>query len=298
MHHVEIDALVEQSVAAAIGVLLAVGLAVRSGGRALSAGAISVLVGAGAVATQSPTLLAGAAIGTGVLAACLAVLGTTPARSFAVAVREVVVAQLVATAGALGVAGFRVDMDPDRFGYTVLALSLAAAVALVYRLGGGLHGLGRGGILLFAATLALLVIGLAYTAALTRWGSPEVRVDIDTARQWLLDHVGGVPHPVVVLIGIPALVWGVSMRARRRQGWWVCVFGTTATAAATTRLIQDDGTARQIALGATYSVVLGLLVGFLLIRAVRLLRGTPGRRAARDPQSSRRAEPARLEPLH
>ena len=27
------------------------------------------------------------------------------------------------------------------------------------------------------------------------------------------------------LVGVPALVWGCHMRARRRQGWWVCAFG-------------------------------------------------------------------------
>ncbi len=93
------------------------------------------------------------------LAACLAVLGTTPARTFLRAVVEVVVAEIVAIAGALGVAGFRVDIDPARFAYTVLGLSMVAAVALVYRLGGGLHGLGRSGVLLFGAALVLLVVG-------------------------------------------------------------------------------------------------------------------------------------------
>ena len=90
-------------------------------------------------------------------------------------------AEIVAVAGALGVAGFRVDIDPARFAYTVLGLSMVAVVALVYRLGGGLHGLGRSGVLLFGAALVLLVVGLAYTAALTRWGSPELRLDVESA---------------------------------------------------------------------------------------------------------------------
>ena len=33
-----------------------------------------------------------------------------------------------------------------------------------------------------------------------------------------------------VALGVPALVWGTHMRARRRQGWWVCAFGVGATA--------------------------------------------------------------------
>ena len=287
--------MVQQSVAAALGVVLALGLAVRSGGRALPAVAVAVLVGAGAVATQWPALLAGAAVSTGVLAACLAVLGTRPAQSFWHAVVEVVLAELVAIVGALGVAGFAVDLDPERFAYTVLALSLAAAVALVYRLGGGLHALGRSGVLLVGTAFALLVVGLAYTEALTEWGSPALRSDVGSARHWFEEHLGGVPHPLEVFLGIPALTWGVSMRARRRQGWWVCAFGVTATATATTRLVEEGATTLSAALGAAYGLVLGLVVGFLVIRIVRLLTGAPARRSWR---SDPRTEPARLQPLH
>ncbi len=297
LRYLEAEALPQQSVAAALGVLLALGLSVRAGGRPIPAVALAALVGAGALVTQWPALLAGAAVGTGVLAACLAVLATTPSRTFPRAILEVVVAEIVAIAGALGVAGFQVDLDRDRFAYTVLAVSLAATVALVYRLGGGVHGLGRSGVVLFGAALVLLVVGLAYTAALTRWGSPELRLDVESARHWVRDNLGAVPHPIEVLIGIPALVWGVSMRARRRQGWWVCVFGTAATAAATTRFIQDDATFRTIALGEAYSVMLGLVVGFIVIRVVRLLRGT-GRRSKNTDVATHRPEPRRIQPLH
>ncbi len=268
----------------------------RSGGRGLPVFVLAALVGGAAVATQSPTLLAGAAVATGVLAACLAVLATTPARSFARAVLEVVIAQVLATAGALAVAGFAVDLDPDRLRYTVLGLALVAAVALVYRLGGGLHGLGRGGALMFGAALVLLVVGLAYTAALTHWGSPAVRLDLESARTWMHDRLGGVPRPLEVLLGVPALAWGVTMRARRRQGWWVCAFGTAATATAATRLVVDDWSQTTL-LGAAYGVVLGLVVGFVVIRVARLVQGSPGRRAARL-EATHRPEPPRLHPLH
>jgi hypothetical protein len=292
------DTLPQQCVAACVGLLLAVGLAVRSGGRALPALALALVVGAAAVATQWPTLLAGAALSTGALAACLAVLGTTPARSFLRAIREVLVAEVVAVIGALAVAGFQVGIDADRFGYTVLAVSLAGTVAMVYRLGGGVHALGRSGVLLVGAALVLLALGLAYTAALTRWGSPGLRMDVESVRLWLHDHLGAVPRPIEVFLGVPALAWGVSMRSRRRQGWWVCAFGTAATAAVTTRLIGSDVPTRTIALGEAYSLVLGLLVAFVVIRVVRLVRGTPGRRSAHADLALRRAEPPRLQPLH
>jgi hypothetical protein len=297
-HVVTVDARVTQSVAAAFGALLALGLAARSGSRAWPAGVLAAAFGSAAVLTQSSTLLGGAAVATGVLAACLAVLGTAPAPTPWRVVAEVVLAQLLATIGAVGVAGFRTDLDPARFRYTVLGLAMVGTVALVHRLGGGVHGLGRNGAMLVVAALLLLVVGLAYTAALTRWGSPELRLDVADVRHWVRDHLGAVPHPVEVLLGVPALAWGASMRSRRRQGWWVCAFGATATATATTRLVVDDATLTGAALGTAYGVVLGLLVGFVAIRAVRLLRGRPGRRAARADEVAHRREPPRLHPLH
>jgi hypothetical protein len=118
LRRLEAETVVQQSIAAALGVVLALGLAVRSGGRALPAFLLAVLVGAGAVASQWPVLLSGAAVATGVLAACLAILGTRPAHSFWRAGVEVLLAEAVAIAGALGVAGFAADLDPERFGYT------------------------------------------------------------------------------------------------------------------------------------------------------------------------------------
>ena len=47
--------------------------------------------------------------------------------------------------------------------------------------------------------------------------------------RWSRENLGAVPRPMQVLVGIPALVWGCHMRARRRQGWWVCAFGIAAT---------------------------------------------------------------------
>ena len=40
------------------------------------------------------------------------------------------------------------------------------------------------------------------------------------------------------MLGVPALAWGVHMRARRRQGWWVCAFGVAATVPVANSLVN------------------------------------------------------------
>jgi hypothetical protein len=295
----ELDAgdLPRQAVAGAVGVLLAVGVAVRSGGRAVIAALLALALAAAAVATGWEPLLAGAAVGTGVLAAGLAVLGTVPAPSFLRVVREVVLALVLASVGALAVDGFAVPVDPDRFGYTVLALGLVATVAMVYRLGGGLHGLGRRGVAVGVAAVVLLAVALAYTEALAQWGSPGMTDSVDAVTASVRRALGASPHPIEVLVGIPALAWGVSMRARRRQGWWVCAFGATATASVTSRLLTADLAATSTALSVAYGLVLGLALGWVVIRVEQALQPGRGRRARRDDDVVR-TEPGRLRPLH
>ena len=294
----EAEELPRQGAAAGLGVILAMGLAGRSGGRPFSAGLLATAVGGAAIATQWAPALAGAAVATGVLAACLAVLGTTPAATFGAVIREVVIAQAVATAGALGVAGFLVGIDPHKFAYTVLALSMGAMLALVYRLGAGLHGLGTRGVVVGVAAIVMLAVALAYSEALSRWGSPGMTEQVDATRFWMRDNLGAVPHPIEVLLGIPALAWGVFMRARRRQGWWVCAFGAAATAPATSRFIDAGTTPLNTALAAGYSLVLGLILGYALIRLEQWFQGTHGRRARRGEEASaRRLEPRRLQAL-
>ena len=296
---IDAPVLAHQSLAAALGVLLAIGLAVRAGGSPAVPALLAAAVGVAAVLGEWPALLAGAAAATGVLAACLAVLGTRPAETFLAAVGEVVVALLVATLGALGVASFSVSLEVERFGYLVISVAFVATVALVYRLAGGLHSLGRRGLVLAAGATVVLLIVLVYTAALTRYGSPELVLQVRSAQEWVRDQLGGVPHSVEALVGIPALLWGVSMRSRRRQGWWVCAFGATATAAVTHRLLLDDVFSVESAIAAAYTLVIGVLLGFVLIRLERLLTGRPGRRTAHAaPPSFGREEPGRLKPLH
>ncbi len=292
------ETLYRQGAAGGTGVLLALGLAVRSGGRPFPAALLAIAIGGAAIGTQWEPLLAGAAVGTGVLAACLAVLGTTPAATYRAVIREIVLAQAMASVGALAVAGFSVGIDPTKFAYTVLALSLLATIAMVYRLGAGLHGLGRRGMLVAVAAIAILAVALAYSEALGRWGSPGMTEQVDTVRFWMRDNLGAVPHPIEVLLGIPALAWGVFMRARRRQGWWVSAFGVAATAPATTRLIDEGMTPLNTTLAAVYSLALGLLLGYLVIRLEQSLQGTRGRRARRGEEATaHRPEPGRLRPL-
>jgi hypothetical protein len=296
---IEAPVLVHQSLATALGVLLAVGLAVRGGGTPTGPALLAAAVGVAAMVGQWPALLAGAAAATGVLAACLAVLATRPAATFLAAIGEVVLALLLATVGALGVASFSVSLEVQRFGYLVIGVALLATVVLVYRLAGGLHSLGRRGLVLAAGATVLLLVVLVYTAALTRYGSPELVLQVRSGQGWVLEHLGGVPHTVEALIGIPALVWGVSMRSRRRQGWWVCAFGATATAAVTHRLLLGDVFSLELVLAAAYTLVLGLVLGYVLIRLERLLTARPGRRTTLTAlPTSGREEPGRLKPLH
>ena len=102
----------------------------------------------------------------------------------------------------------------------------------------------------------------------------------------------------MVLLGVPALAWGVSMRDRRRQGWWVCAFGAAATATATTRLLDVTPISWSIGLAAVYSIALGLVVGYVVLRLERLFVGSRGRRARQQEQIDHRPEPPRLWPLH
>ena len=284
--------------ASVLGVALAVGLTVRTGGRPLLPALLALTYGAVTTATLWSVLLAGGAVGLGALAATLGVVATVPATTYARSIVEVVIACAVATAGGLGVVGFGADLRHGRFSYVVLGISLAAAFALVYRLGAGFHGLGRRGYLVAGGALLLLALALAYSEALGRWGSPELVGRIDDLRHTLRVRLHAVPHPIETLLGVPALCWGVFMRARRRQGWWVCAFGAAVTAPSTTRFVEGDVPTLTTVLGATYSLVLGLLVGYVVIRVEQAFTGSRGRRARRDEEAAaHRPEPGRLDPL-
>jgi hypothetical protein len=273
-------------------------LATRTGGRPWVFGALAVLLGVITVTTESPMLRAGAAVLTVVASAVLAVMATVPAVRFRGAVREVLVAIAISAVGALAVVGFRPQVALDRFDYVSLALSFALCLVLVYRLGAGLHGLGRRGLVVVLIGGLALAGTLAYAEMLRRYGAQSaVDATLEGVR-WLRARAGAVPRPLLVLVGIPALVWGCHMRARRRQGWWVCAFGAPGTASVAASLMNPETGLLEAGLIVLYSLLPGLVVGYAVIRADLALTGPRGSRARREEELlALRPEPKRLEPL-
>ena len=299
----DVPTLVGEVSGGTLSTALALGLAVRTGGRPILAALLTAAIASTAYATDWAPLLAGSAVGTGVVAATLGVMATTPAATFRRAIREVLVATAIGWVGALGVVAYgdraRLDVDLVRFGYAVLGLSLVGAIALVYRLGAGLHGLGRRGYIVAGGAVLILAIALAYSEAIAQWGSRDLVGTIDEFRNSTKDALRAVPHPIMALLGYPALVWGVFMRARRRQGWWVCAFGVAVTSPTATRLVAQEVDPTSVVLGAFYSLVAGVALGYVVIRIEQSLTGTHGRRARRNEEAeAHRPEPSRFEPLH
>lgn len=278
-------------------------LAMRSGGRPVLATGVATGLAIAAFVSDWEPLLAGGSVAVAVVAACLAILATQPAATVTLALREALVAGPIALAGGIGALGFGEDarpvLDQTRFSYVVLGLSLLGAFALVYRLGAGLNGLGRRGWALGGAAVLFLIVGLAYSEALAQWGSRDLIEAGRSLRETFNDRFGGVPHPLVAGFGLPALLWGVFTRARRRQGWWVCAFGVAATAPFTTRLMAESLEPRPLILGGLYTLVIGVAVGFAVIRLEQILTGSRGRRARRSEEAvAHRPEPSRWLPLH
>jgi len=294
----DVPSWVPTSGAVMISTSYAVALAVRTGGRPYYSGLLCLVIAVTAVAWQEPILLSGAAVGTAVLSAVLGVMATKPAARFLVVAREVILAALVASVGAFAVEAYQAPVSVDRAGYLALGVALLGAIGLVYRLGAGLHGLGRRGAIAVVSGIALLFVGLAYTEALSRWGAGDLTNGVGDAITSVHDTLGGVPRPTEFLLGFPALAWGVSTRARRRQGWWVCAFGAAGLAVVATSLLDPHIALSEAALVLGYSLVLGLVLGYAVVRADSYLTGNRGRRARKlEEQSAHRPEPERIEAL-
>jgi hypothetical protein len=273
-------------------------LGARTGGRPVIAGLVALVLSVAAVVSDLPVLLAGAAVCTAALGAVLGVLATVPAARFPVVVRECLLATTVAVVAALAAAAYGARLAVERADYLVLALGLLGALVLAYRLGAGFQGLGRRGALVVVGGLALLALTLAYTEALSRWGSPEMLASLEAGVDRVREVVGAVPRPIAVLLGFPALAWGVSTRARRRQGWWPSAFGAAGLAAVATSLLDPAVTETEAALSLLYGATLGLFLGYLVIRVDTFLSGTRGSRARRaEEASAHRPEPRRTEAL-
>jgi hypothetical protein len=285
--------------AAALMVLFAVGLARRCGGRVWLWSLLTLAFAGGVLVAQNRTLFSSAAVLVAVLGAVLAVLVTKPASTLPRLLVEYVVALLVSISAALAVAGFNPPIASGRFNIVVLGVSLLVALGLVWQLGAGLHGMGRRGFILIVGGAVLIGGLLVYGRFLREYGSESLVDRINDMVAWTSDHLGGVPRPVEVMIGFPALVWGVSTRTRRRQGWWMCAFAALGTATVATSLAAPTIEPEYAGWSLLYSAVLGLLLGLVVRRVDVLFTGGGGQRARRSEGTVEdlRPEPGRTEPL-
>jgi len=224
------------------------GLAARTGGRPLVFGPLALCCGLAAVLSDHDLLLTGAAVGTAAVSAVLGVMITVPAAGLLAAARECVVALACAAIGAMAAVGFAPAIQKERFEYVGLGLAFAAAIVLVYRLGAGFHGLGRRGLIIVAIGGVVLAATLLYAELLRRYGSTGLVDELLGWVHWSREHLGAFPRPIAAVLGVPALAYGCHMRARRRQGWWVCAFGVAATAPAATALANPAVSVREAGL--------------------------------------------------
>jgi hypothetical protein len=235
-----------------------------------------------------------AAAVTAVLASVWAVLVTRPAGSIVGALREYVVALVVALSGTVAVAAWNAPVNYQRFNLMVIAIALGLAITLVWNLGAGLHGLGRQNLAILAGVAVLLMMLLAYSSFVRAHGSETIVDGFSESVIWMRQNFEGVPRPVEVFIGFPALIVGVALRSKRREGWWVLVFAVLGTAVLSTSLVTPGAFPTYIGLSALYSAILGLLVG-LLARHYAMRQGRA--RASRAIEQVVRVEPPRFAPL-
>lgn len=273
-------------------------LAARSGGRPVVFGGLALLLGVVVLLLDDDRASSGAAVATCALSAVLAVMVTVPARRFREAVRECVVAVLVASVGALATVGFEPTVTIVRFQYLTLGLALAGAFLLVHRLGAGLHGLGRRGLIAAVVGGAVLLVFVGYAELLRTYGPGSLVQTLLDGVRWSRENLGAFPRPLETVLGVPALAWGCHMRARRRQGWWVCAFGAAGTVSIANALADPAVSLTEGGLSVLYGLLLGLVIGYAVIRIDLALTGPRGRRARRDEQAAAaRPEPPRTSAL-
>ncbi|GCD90051.1 hypothetical protein [Nocardioides sp. LS1] len=274
------------------------GLAARTGGRPVIFSALALAMGVAVLVSDERVLRTGAAVMTCVVSAVLGVTATVPAVRFVNACREAFIATLVASIGGLATVGFEPVITLVRFEYATLGLSLLGAFAVVFRLGAGFHGLGRRGMLAVLLGSLVLAFTLAYAELIRRYGPPGLVDHLLAGVHWSRDHLGAFPRPIEAMLGVPALAWGCHMRARRRQGWWVCAFGAAATAPVAQALLNPAISYLECGLSVLYGLVVGLLIGFVVIRLDLAFTGPRGSRARRAEEAAAvRPEPPRTRAL-
>lgn len=282
----------------AVVTAMAWALASRTDGQRWLSALVALLLGGAAVATGNAVLSTGAAVMTCVVGGVFAVMATVPAVTYGAAAREALYATLLAGVVGLAAIGFRPTAPLESFEITTLLLAITLSLAIVYRLGAGLHGLGKRGMVVVTSGIVLLGGAIVYAELLGRYGAPGTVRSILDFVEWSQDRAMAFPRPIVVVLGVPALAWGAHLRARRRQGWWVTAFGVAATVPVATSLIGVDASLAGAGLRATYSLVAGLLVAWVVIRLDQRLTGPKGAGARRAEEAGpHRPEPSRFAPL-
>jgi hypothetical protein len=289
-----IDTNVERPGAALLLIVFSAGLTHRVGGHMRIWASLGTVLAVAAVVSEANVLLAAAAAVSAVLASVWAVVITRPAVTVLQAVREYVFAIVVALSGTVAVAAWNAPVSYQRFNLVVLSVALGLAITVVWNLGAGLHGLGRQNLAILAGVAALVLLVLAYSSFVRTHGSQMITDTISDLVIWMRQSFGGVPRPVEVFIGFPALLVGVSMRSRNREGWWIMVFAVIGTGVLTTSLVSPGAFPSYIGLSTLYSSILGLVVGLI---ARWLAVRDRSKRAARVVEPERRIEPPRLAAL-
>ncbi|MBA2443719.1 MAG: hypothetical protein H0V49_00075, partial [Nocardioidaceae bacterium] len=230
----------------------------------------------------------------------LAMVLTRPAAGVR-ALGELLASALIGVAGAVVVFAYDVELRPFRFRALVLSAVLVGGLLLAWRLGYGLHSLGRRGLSLIAVGVVILFGSFAYVQAIRTWGSPGVAEGLVDFKSRVSDLLGAAPRPVEAFVGFPALVWGVCIRAQRRQGWWMCAFGALGASGFATSLVQPAVSLSHSIQSSAYNVVIGAIVGSMLV----MLDGwISARGVSQDPSptldtagTAHRPEPSRFAPL-
>ena len=285
---------IQRPSAALLMVVFVLALVHRGGGHMRLWVPPAVVLGALALVLENNSLLASAAVLTAVTAAVWSVMVTRPASTVVGALAEYAITIVVALSGTMAVAAWNAPVNYQRFNLLVLGAALALAITLVWRLGAGLHGMGRQNFAILIGVAVVLVLVLAYSSFVRTHGS-QTLIDLFTDLViWMRETFRGVPRPVEVFLGFPALLVGVSLRSQRREGWWILVFAVIGTAVLTTSLVTPGAFPSYIALSSLYSVVLGAALGLLVRSQVMTRRSS---RAARQVDPLSRVEPGRFAPL-